>query len=180
MPKPGIIPIRLDPATANVSSMGSLALLSVSFWLLARQQPNYATFQLIHVLFFLLGLPVLVAFHEAVHALAGMHFGRLPLKAFSFGIFWHSLMPYCHCREGVSVHAYRRVLLMPLLLTPPFFIGLLFYHPALWTSLLAALSLSGCMGDILIYRELRSMKQNDLVLDCPDEAGCDIVVKEET
>jgi hypothetical protein len=24
------------------------------------------------------------------------------------------------------------------------------------------------------------MKQNDLVLDCPDEAGCDVVLKEET
>ena len=73
MPKSGTIPIRLDPATANVSSLGSLVLLSVSFWLLARQQANYTGFQLIHVLFILLGLPVLVVLHEAVHALAGMH-----------------------------------------------------------------------------------------------------------
>lgn len=174
------IPVRLDLAQANLASIGTLAVGSLLLILLARQEPNYLPFRWFHVFYFLVSLPVLVAVHEGVHALAGMIFGRLKPGAFKFGVFWHVLMPYCHCREAVSLPTYRLILIMPLLLTVPLFIWFLLLHPAVWTAILAAFSLSGCLGDLMILKALMGIKQNSLVLDSPDEAGCDILVKEET
>ena len=179
MPKPRIIPIRLDPVSANVASISTLLTCSFLFWQLARRLPNYAPFQPVDLLFFLVGLPLLIAFHEAVHAFAWMLYGKLPRKAFSFGIIWRGFMPYCHCAEPMTVRVYRFGALMPLIVTVPVFIGALLFHPAGWTALLTAFSLSGCLGDVWLFQKLTSMKRDDLVLDCPDEAGCDVIVKEE-
>lgn len=174
-----IIPIRLDPVSANITSLSTLSLSSILFWQTASRMEGYAAFEYYHILFFLVGLPLLIAIHESTHALAGMVFGKLPLKAFEFGIIWRGLMPYCHCKEPVTVRVYRLGALMPLVITVPLFVGLLFLNPAGWVALLTAFSLSGCVGDILICRKLNTMKANDLVVDCPDEAGCDVIVNEE-
>ncbi len=179
MPKPRIITIRLDPVSANVASISTLLICSLLFWEMARHFPNYAPFQAVDILLFLIGLPLLIAFHEGVHALAWMLYGKLPLKAFKFGIIWRGFMPYCHCKEPITVRVYRLGALMPLIITVPIFIGVLFFHPAGWTALLTAFSLSGCLGDVWLFQKLNPMKRDDLVLDCPDEAGCDVIVKEE-
>jgi hypothetical protein len=175
-----IIPIRLDPAAGKASLLSLLTCCTV-FTLVARQLPGYSPFQWVDALLFVLGLPFLIAFHEAVHALAWMSSGKLPAKAFKFGILWGGFipMPYCHCKEPLSVRVYRAGALMPLLITVPVFIAVLVLHPTSWTALLAALSLSGCIGDVWLYKKLIPMKQNDLVWDCPKEAGCDVIVKDE-
>ncbi|MCD6048644.1 MAG: hypothetical protein K0Q55_47 [Verrucomicrobia bacterium] len=179
MPKPKIIPMRLDPVAANVASISTLLTCSLLSWQLACRLPDYAPFRAIDILLFFIGLPLLIAFHEAVHALAWMLYGKLPMKAFEFGIIWRGFMPYCHCKEPMTVRVYRFGALMPLLVTVPVFIGSLFFHPAGWTALLTAFSLSGCLGDVWLFQKLNPIKRDDLVLDCPDEAGCDVIVKEE-
>ncbi|HEY1173536.1 MAG TPA: DUF3267 domain-containing protein [Verrucomicrobiae bacterium] len=172
------IAVRLDLAQANLASIGTLVTGSIIAIWLAKDQADYIPFRWFHILFFAVGIPVLVLIHEAVHALAGMFFGKLKLESFKFGVFWHCLMPYCHCLEPVSVRTYRRVLIMPLLLTVPLFVWFLSHHPAVWSAILTAFSLSGCMGDLLIFHKLNGMKQDSLVLDSPDEAGCDVIVSD--
>ncbi len=180
MPNHRVIRIRLDPVLATRLSISTIIAASALFYTLARHQPNYVPFQGVDIFKFILGLPILILFHEAVHAIAWMLLGKLPLKAFKFGIFWQGFMPYCHCKEAMSVRVYSWGALMPLCITVPVFVGSLFVWPSLWLALLAALSLSGCWGDVLLFQKLRAMKQNDLVLDCPDEAGCDVLIPLET
>jgi hypothetical protein len=179
MQKHRIIPIRLDPLTANTVSITTLITGALISWHLAKHLPGYQPFQGIDILFFILGVPALIAFHEAVHAAAWMCFGGLPLKAFEFGIIWRGIMPYCHCKEPLTVRIYRYGAVMPLVLTVPVFITLLLLKPTWWTALLASLSLSGCLGDVWLFKKLAAMKRDDLVLDCPDEAGCDVMVKDD-
>lgn len=180
MPNHRVIRIRLDPVVANRLSISTLLIGSVLFYQLARHQPNYAPFQAIHILWFVLGVPGLVILHEAVHALTWIVLAKLPLSSFTFGMLPQGIMPFCHCKEPLNARIYQWGALMPLFLTVPFFIALLFVWPSLWMAPLTALSLSGCWGDILLVRDLRAMKHQGLVLDCPDEAGCDVLIPLET
>lgn len=176
-----IIPIRLD-STVSKASIISLLTCCTTFTFVAKQLPGYSPFQWIDLVLFILGLPFLIAFHEAVHALAWMVAGKLSTQSFKFGVLWSGFipMPYCHCREPLSVKAYRFGALMPLWVTVPVFVTILVLHPSTWTALLAALSLSGCIGDVWLYKKLIPMKENNLVWDCPNEAGCDVIEKDES
>ncbi len=69
---------------------------------------------------------------------------------------------------------------MPLWVTVPVFIAIMVLHPSTWTALLAAFSLSGCIGDVWLYKKLIPMKENNFVWDCPNEAGCDVIEKDES
>lgn len=174
-----IIPIRLDPVTANRLCLSTLALGSLLFYLLARQRVDFTPFHFHHLLWLVLGVIGLIVIHESIHALAWILLARLPLSAFKFGMLPQGIMPYCHCKQPLSAKVYRLGALMPLFLTVPGFLALLlFVWPSLWMALVTGLSLSGCWGDILLVRGLNALKHNGLVQDCPDEAGCDVLIED--
>jgi hypothetical protein len=113
-----------------------------------------------------------IILHELLHGAAWAYYGQKPLSAISFGIHWKTLTPYAHCRETLTVEAYRIGAL-----TPAIALGLL---PAVlavfggmpWLLFPAALFSAAAGGDLLIIWLLRKERGSSLVLDHPDRAGC--------
>ena len=60
---------------------------------------------------------VLLPVHEALHAVGLRIFARVSWRHIKFGVMWRALMPFCHCTVPTSVHAYRRMALLPLWVT---------------------------------------------------------------
>jgi hypothetical protein len=113
-----------------------------------------------------------IILHELLHGAAWAYFGQKPLSAITFGVHWKTLTPYAHCRETLTVEAYRIGAL-----TPAIVLGLL---PTLlavfggmpWLLFPAILFSAAAGGDLLIIWLLRKERGSSLVLDHPDRAGC--------
>ena len=120
-------------------------------------------------LYISLGLLVL---HEVTHAVTWKLVSKLPWGAFSFGVQWKTLTPYCHSEEPMSVVAYRIGALMPLIVTGilPWLISLIGGYPEL--ALASSLLISGAGGDIYIIWSIRDLPHEVLVQDHDSRAGC--------
>ena len=119
-----------------------------------------------------------VVFHELIHGISWMIFGRKPLSAIKFGFQWKSLTPYAHLKEPVEVNPYRIGAFMP-----GFVLGILPYFLSLasgdgnlfWFSLIHT---SAAGGDWLILWLIRNVKSGIFVEDHPTNAGCYVIEPE--
>ena len=104
-----------------------------------------------------------------------MVFGRVAWRDLRFGIMWRALMPYCHCTVPITLHAYRRMAIAPLVVTGAIAIGWLLLIPHDLTGLTAGLTLATCVGDVWMVLKLRGFADQLRVQDCPSDVGCDLL-----
>jgi hypothetical protein len=118
-------------------------------------------------------------FHELVHGLSWIYFGRKPLRSIRYGIHWKSLSPYAHCSEPIDARAYRIGCVMPYLLE-----GLLPSILALitgfgWLLIFGFVFTMGAGGDLLVLWIIRKVEPALLVLDHPTRVGCSVLLPDE-
>jgi hypothetical protein len=87
---------------------------------------------------------------------------------------WRALMPYCLSKVPISVHAYRRMALLPLWVTGSGSVMALLAFPADWLGAFAGFAVAACVGDVWVVAKLRSFTDTLLVQDCSSEIGCDV------
>jgi hypothetical protein len=116
-----------------------------------------------------------VVAHELLHGLAWGYFGRKPLCALKFGFQWKTLTPYAHCKEPLSLDAYRLGSVTPgvALGIIPGIMGV--YTGDAGTFLFGLLFTLAAGGDFLVLWLLRSVPAGSLVEDHPTRAGCYVV-----
>ena len=113
-------------------------------------------------------LIILVVLHELSHGLGWILCG-IPIRTIKFGIMWHLLAPYAHCRIPMSMRVYRFALLLPAFTTGifPLVIGL-------WTqdfdlTLASTLLVGGAAGDISMLFAGIAFHRHTRVMDHPAE-----------
>lgn len=122
-------------------------------------------------------IPVLVAgifFHEFLHAITLLIFSEIKLTHLKAGINWINLTPYIHCKHAVSVSVYRISSITPALLMGiiPITISLLInFVPLLFFGIIFLVA-SG--SDLLSLWKIRKIKNNFLVADHSERAGCKV------
>ncbi|MFD2514855.1 DUF3267 domain-containing protein [Pontibacter locisalis] len=115
--------------------------------------------------------------HEMLHGFTWAIFCKNGTKSIRYGVYWHLLTPYCHCKEVLPIRAYMLGGIMP-----GFVMGFL---PALAGLLAGNLLLflfglffsMAASGDLLVLWMLRHQKKEDLVQDHPEKIGCYVYVK---
>ncbi len=121
---------------------------------------------------FLVSLVLLIAVHEALHAIAALQWGKVPFSSIRFGANWKWLVFYCHVDKALAMRVQRIVILFPLIVTTPA-AGLLFsLDPTIWSLLLFSATVCVCSGDIMIFLKLRRFGTDTMVQDHPSEPGC--------
>ena len=113
-----------------------------------------------------------VVFHELIHGISWVIFGRKPFAAIKFGFQWKTFTPYAHLKESVDVSAYRLGALMPgfLLGIVPYVLSLVLGDGNLFWFGLVHTSAAG--GDWLILWLIRNVQAGRQVEDHPTDAGC--------
>ncbi len=115
---------------------------------------------------------LLIAVHEALHAVAALQWGKVPFNSIRFGANWKFAAFYCHYDRPLTIRVHRIVLIFPLIVTT-LAAGLLFWlDPAIWSLLLFSGTVSVCSGDIMIFLKLRRYGKDALIQDHPSEPGC--------
>ncbi len=107
----------------------------------------------------LLGAIILLTiFHEALHAVASLLWGRVPWRSIHFGFKWQQFMFYCHCDRPLKVNTYQIFPLFPLIVTTPIAGLILWLDPSIWSLLLVSFTISACAGDVLLF--FKTIHQN--------------------
>ena len=170
----GVIEIRVSKVNAIILGM-ILFFGALNFCLLgAHLSQLKIQFRLEDVdrWMFIGSVVLLIAVHEALHAVAALQWGKVPFNSIRFGANWKFAAFYCHCDRPLTIRVHRIVLIFPLIVTT-LAAGLLFWlDPAIWSLLLFSGTVSVCSGDIMIFLKLRRYGKNDLVQDHPSEPGC--------
>lgn len=114
----------------------------------------------------------LIIAHEAVHAIGWKFASGLPWSAFTFGVVWQALAPYCHATKPMQLRPYRIGAALPGIVTGvvPWLLGLLLQDPTL--TIISAVMISAAVGDIYVLWTLRGLPAGTEVLDHPNQAGC--------
>lgn len=120
----------------------------------------------------LVGFALLIVAHELVHAAGWIVFRRLSPRAIRFGLDVKTLSPYARALVPMRARAYRIGAALPLLVT-----GIVPWLWALHTgnallAVLAALLISGAVGDLLVLWAIRAVPAHARVIDHPSNAGC--------
>lgn len=172
--------LTISVAAANLYSFVTAgppaALLAVAFGLTHGWERFWAGMDaffnlLSFVLFFVVGIVV----HEALHGLTWKVLSGKPWSAFKFGVMANSLTPYAHCKEPMSVNAYRWGVFMPGLI-----LGLLpllaaIYNGDGWLAWFGILFTTAAGGDFLVLVMLRNVPSHALVEDHPTRVGCTVL-----
>ena len=113
-----------------------------------------------------------VVFHELIHGMSWVIFGRKPFSALKFGFQWKTFTPYAHLEEPVDISAYRMGAFMPgfLLGIIPYLLSLVLADGNLFWFSLVHTSAAG--GDWLILWLIRHVQADRQVEDHPTQAGC--------
>ena len=122
-----------------------------------------------------LALTILVGgiiLHELLHGAAWAYYGRKPVSAITFGVHWPTLTPYAHCREALTVEAYRIGALTPAVVLGAVPSALAIAGTVPWLLFPGVLFSAATGGDLLILWLLRHERHDALVRDHPDRAGC--------
>jgi hypothetical protein len=104
-----------------------------------------------------------------------MFFAKARIRDIKFGVMWRALMPFCHCKIPITLYAYRRMALVPLIVMGLGTAIWLLISPNDWVALLTGLTVAACVGDVWMVSKLRSFAGQSLVQDCPSEIGCDVL-----
>lgn len=112
-----------------------------------------------------------VVAHELLHGM-GFLLGGASREEVDFGIHWHVLSPYAHCRTPLRTGAYRLALVLPAIVLGllPATLGLLF--GGAWIVFFGAVMLAVAGGDAVVLWILRRVPQRAWVQDHPTEIGC--------
>lgn len=126
---------------------------------------------LLLILIFVIG----IVLHELIHALSWVAFAKIPFSKIKFGFNVRSLSPYAHCGEAVTAKVYRIALLTPAIILGfiPIFIS--FVSGSVWFFVTGLLFTITACGDFLIFWLIRKVKNDQLVADHPERAGCKVV-----
>ncbi len=169
------VEVRVGKLAANVVGLAGGIPVLAAFVLIAYVMPHSARpFDADIWILLVLLLPLVVA-HEALHGLAARLWAGLRLKEMKFGVHWKGLSPYCHYRAALTLKAYRRVTLFPLMITGFTSVLIMLVYPSLWSGLFAGTAVAICVGDVWLFLKLKSFDENLLVRDHPTETGCDLL-----
>ena len=167
--------VRVNKLMANIVCGLLTVLLCAGFIGLARLLPHYSSsVAASHALAALAAIVCLMVVHEALHALGMVRFGKVSWHDIRFGFMWRALMPYCHCAVPLSMHACRRMALLPLWVTGAVTLTFLLLFPSDWVGLITGITLASCVGDVWLVSKLRRFPDDWLVQDSPSEIGCDV------
>jgi hypothetical protein len=116
-----------------------------------------------------------IVLHEFLHGLGWLVFGRLPLNAVRFGIFWKVLTPYAHLKAPIDIRAYRIGGFLPGLVMGilPYLVGL-FTGSNLWLWF-GILMTTAAAGDLLVLWLIRKLPRGTMVQDHPSRVGCTVI-----
>ena len=130
--------------------------------------------------FFLAFLAIIILgiiLHELIHGIFFAKYAKNGFSSIKFGVIWKKLMPYCNCKEPLTVRHYIIAAIMPTIILGiiPSIISILIGN--VWVLLFGIIFIVSGAGDILIIHSLRNEKKDDLVIDHPSEPGCYIFRK---
>lgn len=114
---------------------------------------------------------LLIIFHEVLHAVAALLWGRVPWSSIHFGVKWRQLMFYCHCDKPLKVDTYRIFALFPLIVTTPAAGLILWLDPSIWSLLFFSVTISACAGDVLLVFKTRQIENDKWIQDHESEPG---------
>jgi len=116
--------------------------------------------------------------HEALHGV-GMLLGGVKLPDIKFGVLWHAMTPYAHCKVPVQASHYRWIVALPGLVLGviPGLLGLVTGKFGL--TAYGAFMTMAAMGDALILWVIRDVPGHQRVLDHPSKVGCEIILEDE-
>lgn len=128
-------------------------------------------------LLFLIAFFIGIALHELIHGISFALFAKGGFKSVSFGILWHYLTPYCHCKEPLKIRHYIFGAL-----TPSIILGLI---PAIAGLIIGKYLITffgivfivASIGDFMIVHLLWNEKSDDYAQDHISEAGCHVFRK---
>ena len=126
---------------------------------------------LLLILIFVIG----IVLHELIHAISWVTFAKIPFSKIKFGFNVKSLSPYAHCGEPVTAKVYRIALLTPAIILGIIPISISFVSGSVWFFVAGLLFTVTACGDFLIFWLIRKVKNNQLVADHPERAGCKVV-----
>ena len=114
---------------------------------------------------------LLILFHEVLHAVAALLWGRIPWRSIHFGVKWRQLMFYCHCDKPLKVNTYRIFALFPLIVTTPAAGLILWLDPSIWSLLFFSVTISVCAGDVLLVFKTDQVENDKWIQDHESEPG---------
>jgi len=125
---------------------------------------------------FLTYIVLLIVLHELSHGL-GWIVRRIPVRSIKFGVTWHILAPYAHCRVAMPMTAYRFDLALPLFTT-----GLLPLGIGLWSrdfdlTMASAVLIGGAAGDLSMLLASIAFHPQSQVMHHPSEPAFIILDK---
>lgn len=118
-----------------------------------------------------------IVLHEFIHAISWGTVAKIPFSKIKFGFNLKSLSPYAHCGEAVTAKVYRIALLTPAIILGIIPILISFITGSVWCFVTGLLFTVTACGDFLIFWLIRKVKNDQLVADHPERAGCCIVFK---
>jgi len=128
---------------------------------------------LLLILIFFVG----IILHEIIHAISWVTFAKIPFSKIKFGFNLKSLSPYAHCGEAVTAKVYRIALLTPAIILGLIPILISFVSGSVWFFVTGLLFTVTACGDFLIFWLIRKVRNDQLVADHPERAGCKVVEK---
>ena len=113
--------------------------------------------------------------HELLHGLVWMTVAKLDWHAIKYGFKLSALTPYAHCKEPISVNAYRWGTIAPGII-----LGILPFIASLWLGHAGLLGFGfifilAAGGDFLMLWIIRDIPDDSFVEDHPDRVGCKVV-----
>ena len=107
-------------------------------------------------------------FHELLHALGFIWFGRVNFSNIKFGVIWKYITPYAYCRIPVSAKVYKISLLMPLIILGiiPYFVSIIW--GLLWLNIYSTIFSMLAGGDLLVFFAIKKVDGELLLEDHPE------------
>ena len=163
--------VRLNKLVVNLLCMSFALILLALFVGIVFLLPHRGNV-FDNMLVFYIALLPLAVFHEVLHAWAAVKYGKLSYADIKFGMNWKGLFPYCHIKKPIAKRHYLMAGLMPLLVTGPPTIVLVFLYPHLGSAMLASIAISLCTADLIMIYKLRQYSGGNLLIyDHPSEPG---------
>jgi hypothetical protein len=124
----------------------------------------------------LLNIILLAVLHELSHLLGWIIRG-IPVRTIKFGVMWHTLSPYAHCKVPTSMSAYRFALMLPLFTTGIIPLGLGLSYQDVNLTAAGALLIGGACGDLGVLFASIAFHPQSQVTDHPSEPAFIILNK---
>src|SRR6478609_5605250 len=120
-PTPGKVAAEIAPnaLTLNLASVPLAGVAVAGLVFTVINLPHRISIGEFEGLLCLVGIAVLLVFHELIHGWVLFTAGQRRWSTLRFGLNWKYLAFFCHSSEAVSLHVMRRCALAPLLTLGP-------------------------------------------------------------